>query len=84
MYKVPISCRNSNDGADGSSLRIFMSIEDQIQKQNYQEEEELNEESASGQSSATEVQDFGQQYLFESELVNEERYDEVVRCRDAM
>ena len=38
-----------------------MSIEDQIQNQNLQEQEEPNEESASGQSSATEVQDFGQQ-----------------------
>ena len=81
-----MSCRDSNDGggADGSSLRMFMSIEDQIQKQNYQKEGDLNEESASGQSSATEVQDFGQQYLFESELVNEERFGEVVQYRDQL
>jgi hypothetical protein len=53
MYRVPISCKNSNDGADSSSLRIFMSIEDQIQKQDYQDQEDQDEEVASGKSSAT-------------------------------
>jgi hypothetical protein len=69
-----------------------MSIEDQIQKQNYKEEEEEHQQQdineGSAHSSGTEVQDFGKQCpLFESDhLINEESFvgDDVANCREAM